>query len=225
MATAVIFDCDGVLVDSEVICLAEELRFLAEIGLVYRRDDYCRRFMGLSGPAFKAALNQDRLERLGDGLPADFMARLMAAVEAEWRRSLRPVAGAEALAAALSGKKAVASSTSLDYLHWKLGHTGLYDHFAPHLYSAESVTRSKPAPDLFLHSAAALEAAPAACVVIEDSAHGIRAAKAAGMTAVGFLGGGHSWPGHEALLHEAGADHIASDYDGVTGLLHRDFGL
>ena len=170
MTTAVIFDCDGVLVDSEVICLAKELQFLAEIGMTYQRDDYCRRFMGLSGPAYHAALNQDRLERFGEGLPADFMAKLMTAVEAEWRCSLQPIAGAKAFVAALTSKRAVASSTSFEYLHWKLSHTGLYDHFAPHLYSTELVTRGKPAPDLFLHTAVALEAAPAACVVIEDSA-------------------------------------------------------
>ena len=225
MTTAMIFDCDGVLVDSEAICLAKELQFLAEIGMVYQRDDYCRRYMGLSGPAYHAALNQDRLERFGECLPADFMANMMAAVEAEWQRSLQPITGAEAFVAALSCKKAVASSTSLEYLHWKLNHTGLYDHLAPHLYSAEMVTRGKPAPDLFLHTAGALEADPATCVVIEDSAHGIRAAKAAGMTAVGFLGGGHSWPDHKVLLCEAGADQVALDYDDLSGVLRRDFDL
>lgn len=225
MNAAVIFDCDGVLVDSEVICLAEELRCLAEIGMTYQREDYCRRFMGLSGPAFQTALNQDRLERCGEVLPDDFMAKLMTAVEAEWRRSLQPVGGAETFVAALSGKKAVASSTTQEYLHWKLGHTGLYDYFVPHFYSAELVARGKPAPDLFLHTAGALEAAPAACLVIEDSAHGIRAAKAAGMTAIGFLGGGHSWSGQKALLLESGADHVAFDYGDLAGVLHREFGL
>ena len=223
--TALIFDCDGVLVDSEAICMAEERRMLAEIGLSYRHDDYCRRFMGLSGPAFHAALDRDRLDRIGEGLPQDFVANLMSAIEAAWQRELRAVDGSDAFVAGLSAKKAVASSTSRKYLTWKLKHTGLFDHFAPHLYSAEQVGRGKPAPDLFLHTAAALAVPEADCIVIEDSANGIRAAKAAGMPVIGFLGGGHSWPGHGALLRETGAAQIASDFQELSVILHRDYGI
>lgn len=121
---------------------------------------------------------------------ADFRARLAT----RFRAALQPIPGIAEALARLRGRRAVASSSNPDRLRLSLGLTGLWDAFAPHVYSATMVSKGKPAPDLFLLAAARLQADPADCVVIEDSPAGIRAARAAGMRVVGFLGGGHARP-------------------------------
>ena len=97
-------------------------------------------------------------------------------------------------------------------LERKLKRTGLWEHFAPHVYSADHVANAKPAPDLFLHAAAALEIEPGACLVLEDSVNGVMAAKAAGMTVWGFLGGGHAHDGLGQRLLVAGAERLVKDW-------------
>jgi beta-phosphoglucomutase-like phosphatase (HAD superfamily) len=115
--------------------------------------------------------------------------------------------------------KAIASSGSVGGLERKLKRTGLWDYFAPHIYGAEHVANAKPAPDLFLHAAAALETAPADCVVLEDSVNGVIAARAAGMTVWGFLGGGHAHDGLGERLLGAGAERLVRDWPQAARLL------
>jgi HAD superfamily hydrolase (TIGR01509 family) len=210
MFDAVIFDCDGCLIDSEVLALEVEFEALAEVGLTYEVSDFCRRFMGLSNPAFFAALDADRIARLGAPLPAEFQAthsaRLRAAVDAR----LTEVAGAADAVAALSRAKAVASSSHADFLERKLRRVALWEPFTPHIYSGDLVARGKPAPDLFLHAAAALGVEPARCLAIEDSVNGVASACAAGMTVWGFIGGGHIQPEDPARLTAAGASRLVS---------------
>ena len=98
---------------------------------------------------------------------------------------------------------------------------GLWDHFAPHVYSADHVAEAKPAPDLFLHAAAALGIAPADCLVIEDSVNGVLGARAAGMTVWGFLGGGHIHDGMGPRLAQAGAQRIVADWSEAIALFKR----
>lgn len=131
-----------------------------------------------------------------------------------FRAALQPIPGIAEALAQLRGPRAVASSSSPDRLRLSLGLTGLWDAFAPHVYSATMVAHGKPAPDLFLLAAARLRADPADCVVIEDSPAGIRAARAAGMRVVGFLGGGHARPARlaqrlAALKPDALVEHAA----------------
>jgi beta-phosphoglucomutase-like phosphatase (HAD superfamily) len=207
---AVIFDCDGVLVDSEVLALEVELEVLAELGLTFDRDDYVLRFMGLSTADFHAAMDEEARKRLGRPVSADVRGsdRLRAVMIAQ----LTEVTGATDVVRALTLPKAIASSGSAPGLERKLKQTGLWDHFAPHVYSADHVARAKPAPDLFLHAAAALGMAPADCLVIEDSVNGVTAGRAAGMTVWGFLGGGHAHEGLAARLKAAGAERIVADW-------------
>ena len=207
---AIIFDCDGVLVDSEKLALEVELEVLAELGLTFERDDYVLRFMGLSTDAFHAAIDAEAKSRLGRSIAADVRGseRLRQVMIAH----LTEVPGALQAVAALKLPKAIASSGSRQGLERKLKQTGLWEYFAPHVYSADHVTHAKPAPDLFLHAAEALEVAPADCLVLEDSMNGVTGAKAAGMTVWGFLGGGHVHDGLGACLLSAGAERLVRDW-------------
>src|SRR5262249_43319903 len=165
MTQAVIFDCDGVLVDSEVIAVEAETALLAEHGLDYGRGEFIARFMGMSDKAFYAALAEDSRARLGRGLPQDFRARIDARKHALNEEKLVAITGIHDAVAALACPKAVASSSETAQLSYKLRKTGLWDLFAPHIYSADHVAHAKPAPDLFLHAASALDIAPARCLV------------------------------------------------------------
>ena len=218
MIQAVIFDCDGVLVDSEIIAVEVERALLAEHGLHYEVPDFIARFMGMSDKAFYAALSEDSQSRLGRALPADFKARVDAGKRVLNEQKLAAIVGIEAAVARLSLLKAVASSSEIHHLDYKLRKTGLWDLFAPHIYSADHVTHAKPAPDLFLHAANALGVDPSGCLVIEDSVNGVKAALAANMRVWGFAGGGHIDDSGRARLTAAGAERIVDDWD-TAGVL------
>ena len=132
---------------------------------------------------------------------------------------LTAIPGADAAVAATALPKAVASSSTREGLERKLRQVGLWDHFAPHVYSAGHVVKAKPAPDLFLHAAAALDIAPADCLVLEDSVNGVLAGMAAGMTVWGFLGGGHATDGLGERLLGAGAERLVRDWAEAARLL------
>ncbi len=209
---AIIFDCDGVLVDSEVLAMRGERRALAELGLTYSREEYMRRFIGMHDDPFIDAVREDFRTRIG-AVPADIEDRINAARRAEMK-ALTAISGAgDALKAARSrGALAVASSSRAHFLENKMKRTGLWDGAAPHIYSADLVEHAKPAPDIFLYAAAKLGLAPDACIAIEDSENGVRAGVAAGMTVWGFLGGGHVTDGHGERLKAAGAASVVNNH-------------
>jgi beta-phosphoglucomutase-like phosphatase (HAD superfamily) len=216
---AVIFDSDGVLVDSEVIHIAVERELLAELGLHYDYPTYLSRFVGLSNTDFRAALQAD-YSALGLGtFPEDFGDRLNAHTWPRMEAELAPIEGVSRLVEVLKGKVAVGSSAPIERLRKKLTLTALIGLFDPHIYSVDHVDHGKPAPDLFLHAAQQLGAAPHSCAVIEDSVNGLKAAKAAGMFAIGFVGGSHADDGLAARLKEAGADMIADSHDEIAASL------
>lgn len=216
MVRAVIFDCDGVLVDSEVIAVEVETALLAAHGLHYEVPEFVARFMGMSDKAFYAALSDDSRTRLGHGLPDDFKAQVDAGKRALNEKKLAAIAGIEQAAVALRLPKAVASSSEIHHLDYKLRKTGLWDIFAPHIYSADHVTHAKPAPDLFLYAANALGIAPSDCLVIEDSMNGVKAGLDAGMRVWGFAGGGHMDDVGCAGLMSAGAERIVESWDAAA---------
>ena len=212
MISAVIFDCDGVLVDSEVLAHEVEVAVLGEIGLHYDSHDFIVRFMGRSDKVFYELLDADGRERLGrsiiDEIKGPMSARYKHAIETR----LTEVPGALRAIRALRLPKAVASSSKEQALGVKLRKVGHWDHFAPHVYSAEHVTHSKPAPDLFLLAAKSLGVAPERCLVIEDSVNGVTAGIAAGMQVWGFCGGGHMTPRIAEHLSAAGAERIVENW-------------
>jgi HAD superfamily hydrolase (TIGR01509 family) len=219
---AILFDCDGVLVDSEKIYVDVEREHLAGIGLHYDLDDYMDRFQGLGSEDFWAALDLD-YRRLGKGpLPATFGPELDAATLERIDRELTEISGIKQLLEAHDGPRAVASSSRLHRLVHKLKHTGLFSYFDPHIYSGEQVANGKPAPDLFLFAAGKLGVSPGATLVVEDSANGVRAGLAAGMTVWGFVGGGHSHDGHAEQLRAAGAHLVVDGHDNLAERLLQD---
>jgi HAD superfamily hydrolase (TIGR01509 family) len=212
MIRAVIFDCDGVLVDSEILAHEIELAVLADIGLTYDAHDFALRFMGMSDKAFYAALDEDGRTRLGrpilDEIREPMRTRYKAAIETR----LTEVPGALGAIRALRLPKAVASSSGEHNLGVKLKKVGHWEHFAPQIFSADHVVHAKPAPDLFLLAANALDMRPADCLVIEDTVNGVKAARAAGMTVWGFRGGGHMTDRLAERLLDAGAERVVNDW-------------
>jgi beta-phosphoglucomutase-like phosphatase (HAD superfamily) len=220
---AVLFDCDGVLVDSEILAIEVEVALLAEAGLTYDPADFRHRFLGLNDRAFVAALEADCLAATGRSLPADFGERGRGQRIKACRERLAEVAGAGQAVAALTLPKAVASSSQTAFLREKLELGGLLAAFDPHVYSADLVARAKPHPDIFLHAAEALDVEPGRCLAIEDSVNGVRSALAAGMTCWGFAGGGHMDGPSTERLTAAGAARVVSHWAEAEALF-RAFG-
>ena len=181
----VVFDCDGVLVDSEPISLQLDGELFAELGMPLSRQEIIDRYVGRSPEAIQHDLEQHLGHSLPDGWLADAQARLHRRFEVE----LTPIDGVVAALAEIELPVCVASSSGHAALRLKLGLTGLLDRFDGRIFSAQDVSRGKPAPDLFLHAARTLGAAPARCVVVEDSRYGVQAARAAGMDCLGYHGG------------------------------------
>jgi len=213
----VIFDCDGVLVDSDRIALRIQAERITALGLETTYADCVRDFLGLGMPATLRILT----ERLGRPLPEGWEAGLDDAVREAFRRELRPVAGIVAALEAIDRPTCVASGGSQEKMRLTLGLTGLRDRFAGRIFSAEEVERGKPAPDLFLHAAARMGVAPSRSVVVEDSRFGVAAARAAGMTALGYApdGDGGSAAARPALA-AAGAEVFTTMAD-LPALLDR----
>jgi HAD superfamily hydrolase (TIGR01509 family) len=218
MISAILFDCDGVLVDSEVLAHEVEIAVLAEIGLAYDPRDFKARFMGMSDKAFHAALESDGQTRLGRSILADIVPRMKTLYGAAVETRLAAVAGAHTAVEVVRQAKAVASSSTAKSLERKLRKTGLWDAFAPHVYSAEDVAHSKPAPDLFLLAARSLGVAPQHCLVIEDSVNGVAAARAAGMRVWGFMGGTHMDEDARARLVDAGVERVVENWTEAAAL-------
>jgi HAD superfamily hydrolase (TIGR01509 family) len=212
MFDAVIFDADGVLLDSEVIYHAIELEVLGGIGLTYDPHDYRGRFMGMHERTYVAALDADCRARLGRPLPEDYLRTVRGLSKIACDERLACVPGAAAAVAGVRLPKAVASSSDAQALRRKLTHVALIEAFDPHIYSADLVAHGKPHPDIFLHAAAALDVDPARCLALEDSVNGVTAARAAGMTVWGFTGGGHLDELAEPGLVAAGAARIVRSW-------------
>lgn len=214
--TAIIFDCDGVLVDSESIVMRVERDLLAEVGLEFDTAEYIARFTGLSYDDYFAALDAERRKRTGEGLPRDLYDRIKDESVAVVERELEEIPGIHTLMEAVTVPTAVASSSFPWSLDMKLKKTGLYNRFAPHIYSTKLVPHGKPAPDIFLYVAERLGVTPSGCAVIEDSVNGVRAAVAAGMEAWGFTGGGHADPGLAERLTAAGAQSVFDSHGAIA---------
>jgi HAD superfamily hydrolase (TIGR01509 family) len=181
----VIFDCDGVLVDSERISVRVEAELLAELGWPLSEAEIVERFMGRTDEYMDEAIEA----QLGDRLPADWKVRFHERYRAAYAAELAPVDGVLEALDRIDLPTCVASSGSHEKLRFTLGHTGLYERFEGRIFSGYEVANGKPAPDLFLHAAARMGVEPGACAVVEDSHYGVLAARAAGMRAFGYAGG------------------------------------
>ena len=176
----VIFDCDGVLVNSEAILIPAELKFLKNAGLAYERRQYMKDFTGMPYDAWQLKLAAEAEKRLGEPLAEDFFEALNDYIREQFETGLSVISGVRETILSLGINRCVASSTGNEGLHWKLGHTGLADLFTDAVFSGDMVSRGKPEPDLFLHAAKAMDVKPQNCLVVEDSCNGVLAGKAAG---------------------------------------------
>lgn len=207
----VIFDCDGVLVDSEVISCRAHAEMLTRHGYPITSDQVLVRFLGVSDREARITIEAE----LGRSLPDDFDAQMKEVALGRYADELRNIPFVNEAIAAIPLPKCVASSGTPEKIRHGLHCAGLYDLLAPHIFSATEVKRGKPAPDLFLFAAEQMQASPARCIVIEDSVPGISAARAAGMTVLGFHGGSHCPPGYAETLRAAGA---ATTFDDMRRL-------
>lgn len=211
-----IFDCDGVLVDSELISCASVADVMTRHGVPTDLEYVMRRFLGR--PA--SAITQDYMERAAGELPATFISDWRSSLFAQLRSELSTIDGIAYAIEAIPLPRCVASSSDMERLEISLSKTGLFDLFEGNLFSTTMVRNGKPAPDLFLLAADRMGADPTRCLVVEDSESGIRAAKAAGMKAVGFTGGSHYGVlDNTSALRDAGADHILTKMAGLPALL------
>jgi len=219
--TLVIFDCDGVLVDSEVISSRIFTECLAEAGIVLALEEAMTFGIGKSATTLAAAVEQEFGRTLPTGFTEGMRARIMNAFTGE----LRPIEGIPELLAALKLKRCVASNSHIDRVRHALMTTGLLPHLEPHIYTAAMVERGKPAPDLFLFAAMQHGVRPEQCLVIEDSLSGVIAAHAAGMPVVGFVGGGHIRPDHANAMRDAGCVKVFARMAEVAAFLGRARGV
>ena len=217
--SALIFDCDGVLVNSEVIIHEVEREFLDRLGLHYENDSFVRTFSGLTEAEFLVRIEQELQQKFDKSLPDNFREELRDAKRTAVDQNLTPISGARELALAWPKAKAVATSSLHHSVTRKLQKFDMLDIFDDHIYSAESVPQGKPNPAIFLYTAEKLAVDPRSCVVIEDSILGVQAAKRAGMDVIGFIGADHCLPDHGALLRDAGADHITERMIDIHALL------
>ncbi len=203
----VIFDCNGVLVDSEPMAAAVVAEEFTRAGFPLTPEIIVRYFTGRRPADMFAAVEAATRRKL----PSNFGALVAAATLRRFRVELRPMPHMAYALTWLRGPKCVASSSTLDRIRVSLETTDLVRFFEPYLFSASDVPNGKPAPDLLLHAAAKMRVAPADCIVVEDSAAGVAAAYAAGMTPIGFVGGSHADASTGANLMAAGARTIIAD--------------
>ena len=203
----VIFDCDGVQVDSEPIINQAHAQMLTACGYPITEQNLVERFCGMSDREMLEVIERE----WGRALPGSYAEHVGVMIETGFRQSLAPIEGVTKALDALTLPICVASSSTPEQIRQKLKITGLLERFGERLFSATMVVRGKPAPDLFLYAAQQLTTAPDCCLVIEDSPAGIDAALAAGMTAIGFSGGSHCSPQHGARLGKHGAPLVIDD--------------
>jgi len=218
--TLLIFDCDGVLVDSEIIAFDVLAQMLASLGLNMSFEECRRRFMGRRTPEVLAEIEKE----LGRPIPAETGARMKALLFARLRHELKPVAGVAETLAHLPRPVCVASSSAPERIALSLEVTGLAPIFGDHVFSAEQVAHGKPAPDLFLFAAQSMGVKPEASIVIEDSPAGVTAAHRAHMRVIGFAGAGHADAALADSLRDAGADVFLTKMADLPDIIARFVG-
>jgi len=181
----VIFDCDGVLVDTERLAVRVDVQVLAQLGWVMTEAEVVERFVGLSDATIREAIEAHTGRSLADNWEQEFRHLY----RSSFAESLTAVDGVVEALDGITLRTCVASSGSHEKMRFTLGLTGLLERFDGRMFSVSEVERGKPAPDIFLHAAARMGVAPAACAVVEDSRFGVEAARAAGMRAFGYAGG------------------------------------
>jgi HAD superfamily hydrolase (TIGR01509 family) len=218
---AIIFDFDGVLLESEFEANVRLAEILTELGYPHTAGEAIRHYTGLSGEDFIAAIEQ----RIGTQLPPEFHDRLRGQSVRALKEGIDPVAGAVEFVRSLpvTLPKAVASSSSTRWIRAHLDRLGLANAFGKHVYSGrEHVMRGKPAPDIYLHAAQRLGVDITRSVIVEDSEVGARGALASGAMVIGLAAGRHCFDGHDEMLRSVGVEHVADNFGELARLLGLD---
>jgi HAD superfamily hydrolase (TIGR01509 family) len=213
----VIFDCDGVLVDSEIIAARVEAELITAAGYEITPEELAETYAGLTFKDILIAIE----EKAGIPFQASMIDQAEALIDQRLARDVRAIEGAAQAVAAVAGPRCICSNSRTERIEITLGKTGLLPLFAGGIFSALETPsgKPKPAPDVFLHAAKTLGADPAATFVIEDSVHGITGARRAGMRVIGFTGAAHSYPGHADALTEAGAETVIRRWSELKGVI------
>jgi HAD superfamily hydrolase (TIGR01509 family) len=202
----IIFDCDGVLVDSEIIAAEVESALLRDAGYPITPEEMGERFAGLVWRDILFAVEKE----IDVPLSASLIDKSEKLLDARLERDVQIIPGAAEAIAKLTGPRCICSNSGTDRLAMMLKKVGLHSAFAPNIFSAKDLgpDRTKPKPDIFLHGAKKMGGNPRKTVVIEDSVHGIAGARAAGMRVIGFTGASHTYPSHASRLMDAGAETV-----------------
>ncbi|MDF2369454.1 MAG: HAD family phosphatase [Rhizobiaceae bacterium] len=202
----IIFDCDGVLVDSEIIAAQLEAKLLTDAGFPIDAAEMVERYAGMDWKSILLAVEKEA----SIPLQASLLERSEQLLDEKLAKSVKAIPGVPQAISRLPYKRCICSNSSSRRLDSMLKRTGYINLFAPHIFSAVEVAekRTKPAPDVFLHAAEQMQANIEKTIVIEDSVHGIAGAKAAGMRVIGFTGASHSYPSHADHLTQAGAETV-----------------
>lgn len=211
-----IFDCDGVLVDSEVLAAKAVAVTLNDCGIDIDADQAMDRYVGISMVSMLKMID----EEFSRPVPADFAEQIHAAVNTVMESELVEIPGIGTALDHMNGPRCVASSSSLRGIRRSLRVTKLQHHFLEEsIFSAEMVEKGKPAPDLFLYAAEKMGVAAKNCIVIEDSIPGVTGAVAAGMKVIGFAGGSHIRAGHNKCLLNAGAQTVFDEMQALPEIV------
>ncbi|WP_320199096.1 HAD-IA family hydrolase [Agrobacterium sp. rho-13.3] len=204
----IIFDCDGVLVDSEIIAAQVESRLLTDAGYPISTEEMGERFAGMT---WKNILLEVEREA-SIPLSASLLEKSEKLLDARLERDVKAIEGVKFALSKLTTQSCICSNSSSHRLDMMLTKVGLKPYFNGHIYSAKDLgpDRVKPKPDIFLHGAKQFNVAPDRAIVIEDSVHGIKGARAAGMRVIGFTGASHTYPSHADRLTDAGAETVIS---------------
>lgn len=199
----IIFDCDGVLIDSEIVSARVDSEMLRECGYDIAPEALAHRFAGLTTEQIFRRAG----EELGRVIPDALIRRAERETDRLLGEEVQPIAGVHKMLDRLDDPRCICSNSRPERLEVSLRKAGLWDRFRPYVFSARDLPdgQPKPAPDIFLHAAERLGLDPAEAIVLEDSSVGVTGAVAAGMRVVGFTGASHTWPGHSEALVEAGA--------------------
>ncbi|KQQ58448.1 HAD family hydrolase [Rhizobium sp. Leaf311] len=204
----IIFDCDGVLVDSEIIAAQVESRLLTDAGYSISTEEMGERFSGMTWKNILLAVEREA----SIPLSASLLEKSEKLLDARLERDVKIIDGVKMALSRLTTPRCICSNSSSERLDMMLTKVGLKPYFDGHIYSAKDLgaDRVKPKPDIFLHGAQQFNVSPDRVIVIEDSVHGITGARAAGMRVIGFTGASHTYPSHADRLTDAGAETVIS---------------
>ena len=214
MIDLIIFDCDGVLVDSEIIGNRVFAEYLTAQGYPHSAAECCAKYLGMSYASVLMLFKEN-----GRCLPEAFLKDVHDLIEVELSKNLKAIPGVKSVLESVKLRYCVASSGTPEKIQNSLTKTDLVDYFDGNLFSFQQVKNGKPAPDLFLFAAEQMGVEPARTLVVEDSKAGVMAGISAGMTVVGFTGGSHIETGHAESLLDLGAQHILADMRQLDELL------